>query len=166
MAKIKKVKVKPGVVEIHTEKTGGKNETATVHKSFEDPHPALVNAMADAIKTVYRILQWEGGYRAGAVKVTGVSFSESDEGVRGCVITGQAALDTADSPFCFNTPHIPFEPYAPNAGNRCLEQIDIDRMELILQEAQAFLGGKRAQADLPGTENKDGKAAAAGEEKP
>jgi hypothetical protein len=133
-----------GVVEIHTESQRGKNEAATIHKSFEEPHPALVNAMADAVKSVFSILEWDRSYAAGAVKVTGASFSESEKGIRGAVITGQVALNTADSPFCFNTPHLPFEPYAEGAGGRVMERVDVDRMELILEEAQAFLGGKRA----------------------
>ncbi len=147
MASIRKVKVKPGTVEIHTESNIGKNEKITVHKSFEEPHPALVNALADAVKSVFHILEWDRSYAAGAVKVTGVSFSESESGVRGAVITGQVALNTADSPFCFNTPHLPFEPYAQGAGGRIMEKVDVERMELILDEAQKFLDGKRAPSD-------------------
>lgn len=151
MATIRKIKLKPGTVEIHTTATVGKQDTETVVKSYEEPHPDLVNAFADLAKSVYDLLQWPRDWMAGRVNVTGVSFSESDAGVRGAVITGQVALDTADAPFVFNTPHLPFSKPSPTAGGKVMPGPTVERLDRVAEAAADFLKGKRAQLELPGT---------------
>jgi hypothetical protein len=148
MASIRKVKFKPGLVEIQTVASFGKQEQETVTKSAEDPHPDFNNAFADLAKSVYDILQLPRDWMAGRLKVTAVSFSESDAGVRGAVITGQITLDTADAPFNFNTPHLPFKPYSPTGGGKVMPDSAVERLEKVLEEAASFLTGKRTQLEL------------------
>lgn len=151
MASIRKIKIKTGLVEIHTASQYGKQQSETVTKSFEDPHPDLVNAFNDLTKSVYDILELPREYAAGQIKVTGVSFSESESGIAGAVITGQIALSTADAPFCFNTPHLPFKAYSPTGGGKLMPDSAVERLEKVREEAASFVTGKRAQPNLPGT---------------
>ncbi len=148
MASIKKVKIVPGTVEIHTSSLVGKQATESVIKSYEVPHADLQNAFNDLEKSVYDILGLPREWAAGQMKVTSVTFSESEGGVRGAVITGQVRVAAADAPFCFNTPHIPFSQYSPTGSGRVMPASAVERLEKVLVEAASFMGGKRAQLEL------------------
>ncbi len=148
MATIRKVKLKDALVEIHLTESTGKEERESILKSYEAPHPDLVNAFADLVKSVYEILSLPREWATGQMKVTGVSFSDSlTTGVKGAVITFQVALETSDSPFCGNTPHLPFEPYAPGGGGNTMPDSAVERLTRLAEEAASFIGGKRAQRD-------------------
>lgn len=160
MAIITKVKVNKGVVEIHkTAKKDGSDEE-TIIRSYEKPHPDLELAFADAVKSVYEILGMPPGWAIGQVKVTGVSYSQSEkEGGSGAVITAQALVDGSDAPFCFNTPHLRFAPPNESAGGRFMSEKSVERMTKIREEAASFLAGKHApdpQGNLPLMEKIDG----------
>lgn len=152
MASIRKVKFKPGTLEIHTSSSTGDQETEMTTKSFEDPHPDLVNAFSALVPVVYDILRIPRDMWAGAVKVTGVSFSESDTGAQGAVITAQVAIEGCGSPLILNTPHMPFELPNPTSGASTMPPFAVDRLQKLQEEAASFLTGKRAQLDLPGTD--------------
>lgn len=143
MSNIRKVKLKPGTVEIHTSTLAGREEIESVLKSGDDPHPDLNNAFADLVRIVYDILSLPRSWCSGAVKVTGVTFSESESGVSGAVITGQAKLDGNEAPFCFNTPHMKLDDFAP---------FDAERLKKVREEAASFITGKRAQLELLGAD--------------
>ena len=153
MATIRKVKIKPGTVEIHSTTNAEKQESETIFKSFDDPHPDLVNAMNDLVKTVYNILGIPRDLWTGDMKVSGVSFSEGEtSGISGAVITAQVKVEGADAPLILNTPHLPFEKTGPTSGGKVMERVDVERLERVREEAASFLTGKRAQLVLPGTE--------------
>lgn len=151
MAEIKKVKLKNGEVEIHTVETAGKDEKEAVFKSTDRPHPDLETAFESLITCVYEILEWPGEYAVGRIKVAGVSFSESEDGVRGAVMTGYVKLETAAAPFCFNTPHLAFSQYSPNGSNPIMSEDAQRKLKRLEDEARAFITGKRAQLSLSGT---------------
>ncbi len=148
MASILKIKIKTGTVEIHTASNLAKQESVSIIKNHEDPHPDLVNAFADLEKTVYNVLQFPRDWMCGRIKVSGVSFKESESGVRRASIAGKVELDTSESPFEFNTPFIPFS--CASSRVKSLGSYDSDRMEKLLCEAADFITGKRAQLELPG----------------
>ncbi len=147
MAKITKVKVKDGLVEIHATEIRGKTEKEFILKSTEAPRPELKASMKACEASVRRILQFPEGWMTDRLTVTGVSFSLSGD-VKGAVITGVLALDTADSPFCLNTPHLPFEQYSPSGTSPLMHPDDVTVLESLEKEAQMFLNGTRAQLEL------------------
>ena len=147
---ISKIKVRDGQVTIVISETENEqNERETTIKSYDAPHEDF-NTALEALQVHARdILQLPRDWREGQLRISGVSFSMSeDTGVMGAVMTGQVALDTSDAPFNFNTPHLPFEQYS-ETGNAPLmpeeAQIALEKMQ---QEAEAFVEGKRAQGDL------------------
>lgn len=148
MASIRKVKLVPGTVEIHTSSLVGKQATDSVIKSYEVAHPDLENAFNDLVKSVYDILNLDRSWCVGLMKVTSVSFSESETGIRGAVITGQVRIPSSDAPFCFNTPHLPFQQYNPTGSARVMPGSAVERLEKVLIEAASFMTGKRAQMEL------------------
>jgi hypothetical protein len=98
---------------------------------------------------VRTILELPTSYKLGAIRVTGVTVSHSeDTEVEGAVITGLITLDTADSPFSFNTPHLPFDQYAEGNVAKLMPEDAVIAIDALRTEARAFLNGKRAQADL------------------
>ena len=166
MKRITKVKYKAPAVEIHFEETAKSATKESIFKSVEKPHPDLELAFAGLVRHVYEILEipvnsWKNG-----INVTGASFSKSeDSGVEGAVITCQAPLDDCQSPFCFNTPHMPFEPYSEGSEAPTMDADCVQQLELVRKEADLYMGGKRAQQELDlAPAETDGKAAASGTE--
>lgn len=147
MAQIAKVKVKDGLVEIQATEIRGKTEKEFILKSTEAPRPELKAAMKACEATVRRILQFPEGWMTDRLTVTGVSFSLSGD-VKGAVVTALMALDTADAPFCLNTPHLPFDQYSPSGNSPTMHPDDIDILTNLEKEAQMFLNGTRAQLEL------------------
>ncbi|WP_414461752.1 hypothetical protein [Hyphomicrobium sp. DY-1] len=150
MSRIAKIKFKDGlwqIVEISGE--GSHVESETTHKIYEEPHPDLPAALAGLVSHAREILEWPTSYADNRVRITGVSFSHSeDTGVEGAVITGFVDLDTSDSPFSFNTPHLPFEQYKEGNTAKLMPDGAIDALENLRTEAAKFLKGKRAQGNL------------------
>lgn len=150
MARISKIKTKDGAITI-IELSGreGQNQTTTEHKFYDDPHPDFTKAMQDLVTHVRTILEWPISYALGSISIRGVSFSFSeDTEVEGAVISGQVGLNTSDSPFSFNTPHLAFEQYAEGNSAKLMPEDAIDALELLRSEASQYLKGKRAQGSL------------------
>ncbi len=87
-----------------------------------------------------------------SVTVHGVSFSYSDEGVKGAVITAQRTLEHSSAPLNLNTPHKPYEPYNPDQDDidqdMLLPEDTCDRLEDLDTEAEKYIDGDRAQGNL------------------
>lgn len=148
--RIAKLKVKDGTVVIKEfVGEGTSNERETLHTVYEAPHPDLHTAMAALIPHVRGILEWPANYADNRISVSGISWSLSDETqVEGAVITGLVHLETADSPFSFNTPHMPFEQYAEGNTAKLMPKDAQDALQELRKEARLFLNGKRNQGDL------------------
>jgi hypothetical protein len=147
---ISKIKVRDGQITIVTTETdGGQNERETTIKSYDAPHEDFYKAL-DALQNHARdILQLPRDWREGQLRISGVSFSMSeDTGVMGAVMTGQVALDTSDAPFNFNTPHLPFDQYSPTGNAPTMPESAQRALKKVQAEAEAFINGKRAQGDL------------------
>jgi len=149
--RITKAKIKDG--QLHVELEGMENDTERkiTLRSMEGFHADLSDAFDALCRHVREILEWPGNLYLDTMKVTGVSWSMSEgTGVEGAVISGQAGLDTCTSPFCFNTPHLPFEQYNPDGNGPLMPdgaQVALDELR---REVQAYIDGKRAQLELFG----------------
>lgn len=148
--RIAKVKMtKDGqIIIVHVEKHGEFNEKEIIFKSFDAPHEDFTNALSALTAHARAILQLPKDWKEGEMRVTGVSWSMSDDGIQGAVITGQASLDTADAPFNFNTPHLPFEQYSDSGNSPTMSVLAIEALEKLQAQAEEFMAGKRQQQDL------------------
>lgn len=146
---IKKAKMKEGWLTISLEEKRDDFERTVTVRSCEPYHEDLRIAFDNLEPVARKILQFPSDWRRGAFRVAGVSWSKSDTtGVEGAVITGHVGLETADAPFNFNTPHLPFEQYSPSGNSPIMPSEGVDALEALKREVQAFLDGKRAQGDL------------------
>lgn len=149
--RITKVKFKAPTVEIHSEEHLGTSVKESVFKSAEKPHPDFELAFAALVRHVYDIIELPVNSWPAAMTVSGASFSKSeDTGVEGAVISARVDLDDCQSPFCFNTPHLPFEPYTEGSETPTMDADAVEALENLRTEAQAYMDGKRAQLELEG----------------
>lgn len=110
------------------------------------PHEDFAAAFIGLKRVVRYILEWPEDYITLRVTVTQVSLSHhEDTGIRGAVISGLVSLDNANAPFCFNTPHLPFESCGDNEDEPIMPPWAIDLIGSVEKEALDYLGGKRAQ---------------------
>lgn len=138
---------------IGTSGLGRVNERTVSLKSLDTPHDDLVNEAAKLVGAVREILELPDTLWEDRIKVTGVSWSfHEDSGVRGATITAQITLETTQSPLVVNTPHLPFEPYDPNAHPEAVPPLMPEEWQDVLNdleaEAKLFMDGKRAQGEL------------------
>lgn len=147
---ISKIKFRDGQITIViSEKEGEQNERETTIKSYDAPHDDFHRAMEALQVHAREILQLPKDWREGQLRVSGVTFSMSeDTGVMGAVMTGQVALDTSDAPFNFNTPHLPFDQYSATGNSPIMPEGAQRALEKLQTEAELFCGGKKAQGDL------------------
>ncbi len=147
--RISKAKLKDGQLHVELEGTEKDTERKTSLRSLDGFHPDL-QAAFDALTTHVRdILEWPAHLYSGGMVVTGVSWSFSENtGVEGAVMVCQAALDTCTSPFCFNTPHLPFAQYAEDGNAPIMPDDAQTALDALKREVQLYLDGKRQQGDL------------------
>jgi len=164
LSRISKVSRKGEELVITFASTDGETDKTTIVKSRRQPHADLVAAFSGLERHVREILDVPGSVWKDAMSISGVtwSFSEDTE-VEGAVITGLVSLETCTSPFCFNTPHLPFKQYSEGGNAATMPYDAIEALERLRREAKLFLEGKGAQGDLFAGGAVDGKSAAAGE---
>lgn len=155
--RIAKAKLKDGQLHVELESTDEDTERKTSLRSLGGYHPDLGDAFQALCPHVREVLEWPDSVYGGCLTVTGVSWSLSaDTGVEGAVMVCQAALDTCTSPFCFNTPHLPFGQYAEDGNAPVMPPDAVDALNALRAEVQAYLDGKRAQGDLFNAANLSG----------
>ena len=138
MANIRKIKIKPEVTTIKLTRVSGKQDEDVVIRSYEKPHPDLINAMNDAIKVAYDVLQLPLDWMTGGMSMSSVSF-----GASAAAMTVQVKIPNLKAPLTISTPEILVEKL-PEKHKR--------RLALIEEEAASFLNGKTAQLTLPHTD--------------
>lgn len=150
--RIAKAKRKDQQLSVEMEDADGATERKTNLKSLDGYHPDLDAAFDALAPSVREILEWPNSLYGNCMLVTGVSWSVSEKtGVEGAVISAQAALEDCNSPFCFNTPFLPFELYnEENEGQPVMPDGAQDALKALRAEVEAYIGGKRAQGDLFG----------------
>lgn len=159
--RITKVSFKDGGVHVTTETDEGSRQKNTQIKDSRTPHPDFTAAMAGLEEYIRDILGIGSVPWKNAITVTGVSYSRSEgTGVEGAVVTFQVSLEErCYSPFCGNTPHLPFEQYTEDGNAPLMPDYAVEQVALVRNEALAYVNGKGAQGDLFA----DGKSAAAGD---
>lgn len=149
-SRIVKAKRKDGQLHAEIEQGDGTTERRTSLKSLDGYHPDLDGAFDALASEVREILEWPSSLYGNSMRVTGVSWSMSEKTqVEGAVISAQAQLDGSNSPFCFNTPFLPFDLYnEENEEQPVMPDGAQDALTALRDEVQKYIDGKRAQGDL------------------
>lgn len=124
------------------------NSRDVAFKSADTPHKDFTDAFDAVAKLARKILALPETYARNSFHVGGVSISYGKDDAKGVVISGWINLDTANSPFFFNTPHVPYE--APSEGSSVpvVPKDGLVALNWLEHEAAEYLGGKRAQLDM------------------
>ena len=147
--RISKAKLKDSQLYVELEDVEKDCERKTQLKSLDGVHPDLTDAFDALCPSVREILEWPNSLYDGKLIVTGVSWSYSEgTGVEGAVLVCQAQLDGCTSPFCFNTPHLPFAQYCEDGNAPLMPDGAQDALNALRTEVQRYIDGKRAQGDL------------------
>lgn len=144
-----KIVCKDQVVRLHLEEQIREKEIKeTVLRAPDEPHPDFVNAMRALVDVVRHILQLPETYEPG-ITISQVSFSYNDDkDNKGAVITGLIRLETSDTPFCFNTPYLPYQSHSETSDSPVMPGFAVELLDKVEVEASAYIGGKRLQLSL------------------
>lgn len=144
-----KIKSNGAGVVLHLEEVMDENNSRdVVFKSADAPHTDFTDAMRAVEKLAREILALPETYARHSLHVGGVSISYSKDDTKGVVISGWINLDTANSPFFFNTPHLPYAAASEGSTVPVVSKAGIIALNWLEHEAAAYLGGKRAQLDM------------------
>lgn len=148
--RICKAKRKDGQLHVELEQTDSDTERKVSLRSLGGCHSDLDAAFDELAGHIREILEWPGNLYSNHMTVTGVSWSVSEKtDVEGAVISAQASLEGCNSPFCFNTPFLPFDLYNEDNENQSVMPDGAqDALRALRDEVQAYIDGKRAQGDL------------------
>jgi len=124
--------------------TGG--YTSHLIECKDAPHPDLRNALKEMGQYLLEHAEFPSTWTVAVISVTVTHTNE----VQGLVITGKRELKNCNAPLIVNTPHYTREPYNEDDdsdigifSSSCGEALD-----LLEEEALAYVDGKRAQLDL------------------
>ena len=156
MADLRKLKLgKSGVTIASVERRGKAGEILIQHEATcpHAPHPDLVCAMANLLQPCLALLQLPQGYRQN-LTVSSVVLSEQKAGKRGLVVNLVKKLSDSKRPLNLSTPLLVEEESDDHEDFG-------DAVDQIGREAEAYMGGKRAQMELPLKDGPAGERAAA-----
>lgn len=161
MRRVRKVKVdKRGKISLDWEvQVGHSDNFDEYHMLCSDKaRPEFYKAMEALSRDVLTLLEYPDTW-LNDITVKGVSFSYSQNGVKGAVITAQRTLQHSTAPENCNTPHKPYEMYADEAddpdGTMTLPEDTQDRLDALDEEAQRYIDGDRSQMSLDFEEKKE-----------
>lgn len=118
--------------------------------SSEKPRPEFYKAMQDLAEFVCEICEFPSE-DVEKIAVRGVSFSYAGEDdTMGAVITAQKELIYSNCPLNINTPHKPSDFYSEQEGDpdQLLSSDCVYALEELIEEAEKYIDGERAQIDM------------------
>lgn len=149
--RFKKIKLtKEGKVQAEYEVKNEKDTTDEFSFSCSDePKSSFKRAMADLAQDVIEICELPADY-LGRIRVSGVSLSWGGENeTMGVVIIGSMMLEQSTGSLNLNTPHKIGEYYGETGDPQQLLNPDcVTRIETLIAEAEDYVKGIRAQANL------------------
>lgn len=120
------------------------NETTYTSKDAPTPEfrEALQALRADVIDICELPMQLY------ALDVRSVSFSHAND-ILGATITALYSLSKSNAPLVINTPHKSAEPYSEGGdSSQCLDPHAVARLKRLIDRAEKYLQGARAQGTL------------------
>ena len=155
---IEKVKWDGSVMQIHysiTRDDGGSDEYTL--RCRDQPRPEFEQAMNALIPHIGEWLEINDEHWVQGLKPRGVSFTHHPELGLGAVVTALRDLDKCNSPVTINTPNNFEEPSFEDGP--CLDGNCVDALKEVIEEANAYIDGYRAQLSLYETEEETAQAA-------
>lgn len=130
-------------------------------KCDELPRPEMVMAFDDLREEARLLCELPEDYLA-RIDVRSVSLNYGgDNETMGATITARMELYHSNAPLNLNTPNKPVEPYNSEIEyddetleKMCLRNECVDKLETLIEEANYYVDGQRAQQTLPGMEEK------------
>lgn len=114
----------------------------------ERPRPAFDKALQAFLPFMLQIIGAPAEW-AKTTEVTGISLNKEEDRRRGIVITGKRKCPFGAAPIAINTPHLRESlDDAKETGPNFLIDGMADAIDLMCQEAQAYIEGDRAQGEL------------------
>jgi hypothetical protein len=117
----------------------------------EGPREEFCMALAALVPHVLDILCLELGESHDwlvGIRICGVSFSWPQD-VMGATVTATVDLPTANAPLVINTPHLTAELINESSEAPLMSQGMATALRVLIDEAQRYLAGHRAQMILP-----------------
>ena len=146
---ITRVKVKGNKVHIewNIKRDTGDTDEYTL-ECIDAPAPSFKEAW-DALRQVVVEEAELPGDMVSAITPIGLSVSYYDDGRWGAVVSGTRQLMHSNAPMVINTPHKPAESseHNPQDDNILIEE-SVVAIELVLEEAEKYVNGERAQQGL------------------
>lgn len=145
---IRKVKSANGVIIIRAEEQSGEEDIRRIElESRAEPRPEFHEAMGGLISPAMTMIEAPGAWLTAAT-ISGVSITHEDEGGIGAVVTILVPLECAPSPLVINTPYLTSVDNGSGAPRLLLPPALQQAVERVIDEAERYLGGDRAQGDL------------------
>lgn len=145
MSKISKIKFDDNSTIIEESWFEKGNAKDTRHTRILPRHPDFINAMAALGKHVIQVLDLPEDYENG-LKVQSVAISQNETQGRGVVVTSLKYLEGISAPFVMNTPHL-HQDLSDNGKSKVPFELDC-ALDVLVQEARLYLGGKSSQLDM------------------
>lgn len=119
----------------------------------EKPAPEFIEAMKALNEIVVQMCELPESYQKRiATKSVSLSYGGESE-VMSATISAQMELYESNTPLNLNTPNKPAEPYSEAQEYdevTCLSRKCIERLEILMEEADRYVDGHRAQGTLWG----------------
>lgn len=144
-------------------KTASEAEEVTSHelRCQEKPRPAFDKALQKFLPFLLTIIGAPADWRENT-KVTGVSLNKEEDGRRGIVITASRKCPHGSAPIAINSPHLREGLDDKETGANFFLDGMGDAIDVMCDEAAAYLGGDRSQGELFGDETKEERKAKRG----
>lgn len=107
-------------------------------------------ALENLVPHAMEVLELDEGYGEN-VRCTGlsISYADDEDSTRTVVLTLQKDLAETNSPFVFNTPAKPCNPYGGGEDDfNCLPEKMVKAIDAVIDQARAYLGGERQTVQL------------------
>jgi hypothetical protein len=140
-----KIKHTAGETTLEWQDSNAKESVSHSLNSHEDPRPEFKTALQALTAFVCGICELPLDY-TDEMTISSVTLTDHDTLGRGCVVTALKKLSRAQSPLVLNTPHVTETPAAD--GQPALPGYAIDLLERLVDEAERYRKGERAQQDL------------------
>ncbi len=150
MRRILKLKYNGSRVEIRydTEREDGADPDEYELKSGDAPRAGMAKALGELPRHVCALCDLPPAYAVG-MSARGITLSHTDD-ILGVVVTCMKPVKGASGPLIINSPHVPAEQYSPTGSSPLMTEEFCAAVEAVIEEAEAYLDGDRAQGLLPG----------------
>lgn len=143
--RISKVKFDDSSTVVMLEEKYPGNQKAITVTSFDARHADFTKAVSDLVPLVISLLRLPPEYSNG-FEIIGCTFSENEHQGFGAVITALKQIKDISAPLVLNTPHTHED--ERQSGLSVMPTSLRNQLRVVYKEAELFVGGKRAQADL------------------